>query len=106
MDFINPDSSISHGNVPERGNQSRMNIAAAGGAVLIPGAKRAFTVTVVVAGSAPGTLNDIGTTGGAAAGNQFFSIPNVVGSYVVDWPILVGLVVVPGTGQTVSISYS
>jgi hypothetical protein len=101
--FANPDGSVSVGVVPERGSKSQLNITAA---QVIAGAKRAFTVTVVVAGSAVGTLNDVATTGAAAAANQFFTIPNTVGSYQVDWPIAVGLCVVPGTGQTVSISYS
>lgn len=102
--YANPDNSVSQGVVAERGNKSALNIVAGSPVALT--AKRAFTLTVVVAGSATGTLNDCATTGAAAAANQFFTIPTAVGSYQVDWPINNNLVVVPGTGQTVAISYS
>lgn len=106
MQYRNPDTSESQGHVPERGSLSRLNIAAAVLVGLAPAIRRVFTVTVVTAGSTPGTVNDVATTGAAAAGNQVFSLPNTVGSYIVDWPILVGLVLVPGTGQVLAVSYS
>ena len=64
------------------------------------------TVIVQVAGSGTGTVNDCLTTGAAAIGNQVFVIPETVGSYQINWPFATGLVVVPGTGQTVAVSYA
>ncbi len=64
------------------------------------------SVSVIVAGSATGTVNDIATTGGAAAANQFGTIPNTVGTYTWNWPCSTGIVVVPGSGQTLAVSFT
>jgi len=69
-------------------------------------AGRLVRVNVVVAGSAPGSVNNAATTGAAAAANKIASIPNTVGTYLFDWPCDTGITVSPGTGQTVSVSYS
>lgn len=37
--------------------------------------------------------------------NQIFVIPNIVGVNLIDWPCLAGIVVTPGTGQTIAVSY-
>lgn len=63
-------------------------------------------VSVIVAGSTAGTVNDVATTGGAAAANQFGTIPNTVGTYDFDWPCGTGIVVVPGSGQTVAVAFT
>lgn len=67
--------------------------------------RRVSRINVLVAGTAPGSVNDSATIAGASASNQVFSIPNVVGSYLLDFPMLAGIVVTPGTGQTVCVSY-
>jgi hypothetical protein len=64
------------------------------------------TLTVVVAGSGPGTVNDCTTTGAAAAANQIATAPAQVGSQRIDFPCQNGIVVVPGPGQTLAISYA
>jgi hypothetical protein len=64
------------------------------------------SVTVIVAGSAPGSVNDVATTGAAAASNQVYVVPNTVGTYAVNFPVSAGIVVVPGTGQTIAIAYA
>lgn len=90
----------------QQGAFSRLNLAAAGGVQLIKAGKvRAARVSVIVAGSAVGSVNDVATTGAAAVTNQIFVIPNTVGVYTLDWPCNSGLVVTPGTGQTLVISY-
>lgn len=68
-------------------------------------ARRIARVQVLVAGSTPGSVNDASAIGSASAANQVFVIPNVVGAYSVDFPCLSGIVVTPGTGQTVAVSY-
>ena len=62
-------------------------------------------VAVIVAGSTSGfiydTLNSANLTG-----TRIYLIPNVVGVYVVNLPTNNGIVVVPGTGQIVSLGFS
>jgi hypothetical protein len=66
---------------------------------------RVFRVNVQVAGSTTGTVNDCLTTGAAAITNQIAVIPETVGPLLLEWPCATGIVVVPGTGQTLSVSY-
>ena len=66
---------------------------------------RVVRVNVLVAGSTAGSINDSLTPAGANATNQVFVIPNTVGSYLVDFPILAGITITPGAGQTVAVSY-
>jgi hypothetical protein len=65
-----------------------------------------ISANVIVAGSAPGTVNDCLTTGAAAAANQVGTLPNAVGPITFNFPCLVGIVVVPGAGQTVAVSFA
>jgi hypothetical protein len=67
---------------------------------------RLVNVIVLVAGSASGGVYDASTITLANSSNKIFSIPETVGVYVINVPIVNGIVVEPGSGQTVSISYS
>ena len=87
-----------------QGNAVSFNITSP--TVIKTGVGRVARVSVIVAGSTNGTINDVATTGGAAAANQLYTIVDTVGNYVVDMPVSTGLVVVPGTGMTVAVSYS
>jgi hypothetical protein len=62
---------------------------------------------VIVAGSEPGQINDSATIGGVASTNQVGVIPNAVGPVVLGQgiPVSNGIVVTPGTGQTVAAFY-
>ncbi len=91
------------GIITDGGLFTHLNITAATVVKASPG--RVCRVSVVVAGSTAGTVNDVLTTGGAAATNQVATIPDVVGNYSIEMPCLTGIVVVPGTGQTVAVSY-
>lgn len=62
-----------------------------------------FRVSVLVAGSTTGTAYDFNST--TSPTNAIGVIPNTVGIYEFIWPCLTGIVIVPGTGQTVSVSY-
>jgi len=68
-------------------------------------AGRVARVNVLVAGSANGTINDAATTGAVATSNEIAVIPDVIGSYSYDFPCANGIVVTPGTGQTLAISF-
>ena len=67
--------------------------------------RRIARVNVLVAGTAPGSVNDAATVALAALANQVFVVPNVAGTYYLDFPMLSGIVITPGTGQTVAVSY-
>lgn len=71
---------------------------------VLQGQGRLVRVSVVVAGSATGAVYD--GTNPASTKNRIYTIPNTVGVYEVNMPVSNGIVVAPGTGQTVSISYS
>jgi hypothetical protein len=88
---------------PLEGRLSTLNIT---GSVVIkatPG--RVFKVSVIVAGGAAGTINDCATTGAAAATNQIGTAPTTVGTVDFNWPMATGIVVVPGSGQTLAITW-
>lgn len=87
-----------------RGIASRLDITAS--TLVASGVHQIATLCVITAGSTAGTLNDSATTGGAATANEVAAIPNAVGCNQLDWPMANGIVVVPGTGQAVSISYN
>lgn len=63
-------------------------------------------VAVIVAGTLPGTVNDAASTGAAAPANQVAVIPNTVGQVGVNFPVAAGIVVVPGTGQTLAVTFN
>lgn len=65
---------------------------------------RIASVSVIVAGSAPGTLYDSSQASVPTA--PLYLIPNTVGVFVVNLPTDTGLLVVPGSGQTVTVSWS
>ena len=71
------------------------------------GSCRLTAIDIIVAGSADGTVNDCATTGAAAIGNQVAVASHVqgVGTYLQNKPIFTGLVVIPGTGQTLTVTY-
>jgi hypothetical protein len=68
------------------------------------GPGRVAFVNVTVAGTAPGAIVD--SNSAAATAPVIYVIPNAVGSVFVNLPVSLGLVVIPGAGQTVTVSYS
>lgn len=86
-----------------KGTTPVYNITAATVIKAAPG--RLAKISVVVAGSAAGTVNDCATTGAVAAANEIGAISNTVGVVDFDWPCATGIVVTPGTGQTLAVSY-
>ncbi|OYV51057.1 MAG: hypothetical protein B7X10_00945 [Burkholderiales bacterium 21-58-4] len=62
-------------------------------------------MSVVVAGSAAGAIYDAATTGSVAASNEISTVPTTGTVIALDWPVATGIVVAPGTGQTLAITY-
>lgn len=85
------------------GNKSSLNITA--NTVVKAQKGRCARVVVIVAGSGAGTLHDAATVAAAATANEIFAIPTTAGSYEIDFPCANGIVVKPGTGQTIAVSY-
>lgn len=89
--------------VDTSGSGSTMNITAA--TVVKAGPGRLVRLNVIAAGAAAGAIYDAASTSGNTAANQTFAIPNAIGTYYLDWPHLTGIVITPGSGQTISVSY-
>ncbi|TKI02738.1 hypothetical protein [Martelella alba] len=85
------------------GDTPHYNIAAS--TVVKATAGRLVRVNVLVAGSAAGNAYDTNVAANAAAANLIAVIPNTVGQIIIDWPCATGITIIPGTGQTVSVSY-
>lgn len=68
------------------------------------GEGRVAYISVTVAGTTVGKAYDSITTG--TTSNALCAIPNTIGVFQVNLPFVTGLVVTPGTGQTVTVSYS
>jgi hypothetical protein len=85
------------------GAQTALNVTAAATVKAAPG--RLARINVIVAGSAAGAAYDTAAAANDAVGTEVFVIPNTVGTYEVDWPCQVGITVVPGTGQTIAVSF-
>lgn len=78
------------------------NITAAT-ALRTTGGARLVSVSVVVTSTGAGGAFDAAATGTGTAGRQIAAIPATVGVYPVNWPpCQSGIVIVPGTGQTLA----
>lgn len=89
-------------NINLAGAQDFFGLTAA--AVVKSGQGRIVRISVIVAGSAVGHVYDASATG--VTTNPIYVIPMTVGVTEVNIPTQYGVVVVPGTGQTVSGSFS
>jgi hypothetical protein len=72
--------------------------------VIKPSAGRIANISVIVAGSAAGAVYDSAATGDTT--KPLYVIPMTVGVFVVNLPASFGITISPGTGQTVSGSFS
>ena len=85
--------------------QGSQNLADVSTTTLIKqGAGRIASVSVTTAGSTVGKIYDASLS--TSTSNLVWSIPNTVAITVINFPLRFGLVVAPGTGQIVTISYS
>ena len=66
---------------------------------------RLVSIQVVVAGTTPGFVYNSSTTT-VTASQVMAAAPNTIGSYACGTNYTAGLVVVPGTGQSLNITYS
>jgi hypothetical protein len=74
--------------------------------VVITGAGYLVNFSVVIAGSAPGMIYNASSTGGVAASNALCAVPDVIGIYKAGQTYSNGVVISPGTGQSINITYA
>jgi len=74
--------------------------------LVIAGSGRLLSFSVVVAGSASGLIHNAGTPTGGSASNALVATPTTLGVYAANMVFTNGLVVVPGTGQSINVTYS
>jgi hypothetical protein len=74
--------------------------------LVIAGKGRLISFSVVVAGSASGLIHNAGTPTGGAASNALVATPTTIGVYPVNMMFTDGLLIEPGTGQSVNVTYS
>lgn len=86
------------------GKQSALEIAAS--TLLKSGSGWAARVSIIVAGSAAGALYDSATVAGAVNGVRLALVQNTAGFQDIKMPFQNGLVFIPGTGMTATVSYS
>jgi hypothetical protein len=86
------------------GSKSKINITT--DTLVQAGKGRIVKVIIVVAGTTAGSIHDAKTVAAAGASNRLLPIPNTLGLTDVGFPVNDGIVIKPGTGQTVAISYS
>lgn len=84
------------------GTKSFLNVTAT--TAVKSSAGRIARINVLVADGAV-SVHDVATTGAVAAGNKVATLPDVVGSYSIDFPCANGIVVVPN-GSTISVSFN
>lgn len=85
-----------------QGVQSRSGIASV--TAVKTSAGRVCVVVVTTAGSAAGAIYDANQT--SITTNPIFVIPNTLGVTTLNIPTNTGIVVAPGTGQIVTVSFS
>jgi hypothetical protein len=90
------------------GTSSSAGISSSTGLLVDQGAGRIVTVNVIVAGSTDGYIYDLASipSGGPTSASLIGVLPMTVGVYPVNIVYTNGIVVVTGTGQTVSLTYS
>ena len=74
--------------------------------LVITGKGYLVNFSVVAAGTTAGTINNAGTTALAGAANALCATPTTIGVYPCGLVFTTGLVITPGTGQSINITYT
>jgi hypothetical protein len=93
------------GNVTWNGTNAKTSSVVTTSTLIYAGSGTLVNFAVTVAGSASGTINNSATTAGAASSNVICATPNTVGIVAVGSQFTNGLVVSPGSGQSVNVTY-
>jgi hypothetical protein len=74
--------------------------------LIVTGSGRLVNVSVVAAGTTPGVIYNFNSTASVPVSSAMAAAPNTLGVYPLGQVFTSGLVVVPGTGQSLNITYS
>ena len=85
-------------------NGSRVSSGVSVATVASASPGRLAVVSVTAAGTGAGAIYDANATG--VTTNPLYTIPMAVGVVFVNLPVINGIVIAPGTGQVVTVSYS
>ena len=78
-----------------------------GSTLIVAGAGRLVSIIIVIAGTTTGYVYNSSTVAGILPANAILALPpSAVGVYPVGAKFTAGLVIVPGTGQSVNVTYS
>lgn len=97
-------NNISQSTLRGLGAQTSATITSA--TLIYPNAGYLVNFSVTIAGSTAGTIYNSSTLAGAAAGNALCIVPSSVGITKVGQVFSTGLVIAPGTGQSINVTYS
>ena len=92
------------GNVTWNGTNAKTSSVVTSATLIYAGSGTLVNFAVTVAGVA-GTINNSATVAGAASGNVLCATPATVGIVAVGSRFTNGLVVSPGAGQSVNVTY-
>ena len=74
--------------------------------LVVVGAGRLVSVSVIVSGSAAGGAYNAASISTAASANEMVSFSTTAGVYPVGTEFVNGLVIKPGSGQTIAVTYT
>lgn len=97
-------NNLHQGNTRSEGTNTSSTVTAS--TLIISGKGRLVNFSVVVPGSTVGAIYNSLSVSGVTAPNQLVSVPNVNGVYVCGQIFTNGLVIIPGTGQSINVTYS
>ena len=97
-------NNLSQATVRGLGTQTSVTVTAA--TLIYTGSGYLVNFSVVIAGSAAGTINNTNAVGSVSAANALCAVPNTVGIVRAGQVFSTGLVVTPGTGQSINVTYS
>ena len=97
-------NNLSQSNLKIYGKTTSSTVTAS--TLVISGAGYIVNFSVVVAGSASGLIYNYNSTTTPPAENALCGIPNTIGVYPAGQFFTNGLVIVPGTGQSINVTYS
>lgn len=82
------------------------SITVTGTTLIFTGAGRLVNFSVVVAGTGAGTIHNTNSVSSASTANALCATPNTIGIYPSGQIFTNGLVIDPGAGQSINVTYS
>ncbi len=89
-----------------RGQGTQTSATVTASTLVVSGPGYLVNFSIIIAGSGAGTINNSSATGLTAAANVLCTTPATIGTYSAGKVFTNGLVIVPGTGQSVNVTYS